>query len=78
MEEQSQLLLTDYQRNLSVLLTCCQIHFRPPDHYCDWLLTEKKMSMSSIWNCYSFFAYRSLQKVCLSNVYVYSSFSIGI
>lgn len=35
MEEQSQLLLTDYQRNLFVLLTCCQIHFRPPDYYCD-------------------------------------------
>jgi hypothetical protein len=41
MEEQLQLLLTDYQRNLFVLLTCCQIRFRPPDHYRDWLLTEK-------------------------------------
>jgi hypothetical protein len=35
MEEQSHLLLTDYQRNSFVLLTCCQIHFRPPDHYRD-------------------------------------------
>jgi len=35
MEEQLQLLLTDCQRNLFALLTCRQIHFRPPDHYRD-------------------------------------------
>jgi len=44
-----------------------------------WLIADrKKMSMSSIWNCYSFFAYRSLQKVCVLQVYVYSSLPIRL
>jgi hypothetical protein len=35
MEEQLQSLITDYHRNLFDLLTCCQIHFRPPDDHRD-------------------------------------------
>ena len=63
MDVRSQL-LTAYQRNVVALFISSQIHFRPPDYLSAEDEEERKKSMSSIWNCYSFFAYRLSQKVC--------------
>ena len=65
------------------ILSCC-FHLHLSNHLRanadDRLITadEEKSSMRSIWNCYSFFASRSLQKVCLSIIMISTRTSIHL